>query len=74
MKNQIMLSIIKDGQIDCPQDQSEVYFDTLEQCRNKGVELLSKHNAEVFIARLLTTGRGHYRTLGYFNRNNEYVR
>jgi hypothetical protein len=74
MKNKIMLSVIKDGQIDCPQDQSEVYFDTLEDARNKGLELLKRFSCDVFVARLLTTGIGHYRTLGYFNSKNEYLR
>ena len=70
----LMLSIIKDGQIDCPQDDERIYFDDIKSARNVGIELLKEFDSKVFIVRLLTTGRGHFRTLGYFNSNNEYIR
>ena len=74
MRKNLMLSIIKDNQIDCPQELNEVYFDSLEIARKKGVELLKRYNCDVFIIRKLTTGIGHYKTIGYFNRLNEYIR
>ena len=69
-----MVSILKDNQWDCPQGESEVYFDTLEKARTKGIELLHRFNSEVFRVNRLTTGKGHYRTIGFFNKNNEYLR
>lgn len=74
MKNNLMLSILKDNKIDCPQGIEETYFDTLEDARIKGIELLNRYSAEVFRVVKLTTGRGHYKTLGYFNSKNEYLR
>lgn len=69
-----MISILKNNQWDTPQDQSEVYFNDLDSARAKGIELLNRFNSEVFRVNRLTTGRGHYRTVGFFNKNNEYLR
>jgi len=71
----LMLSVLnKERQIDCPQPENEVYFNDLDSARIKGVELCARYNVDIFIVRKLTTGKGHYRTLGYFNSINEYVR
>lgn len=70
----LMLSIVKDGQIDCPQSIEKTYFKSLDMARATGIELCKEFNADVFVVRKLTTSRGHYRTLGYFNKNNEYIR
>lgn len=70
----LMISILKEGQWDTPQEQSEVYFNDVDSARTKGIELLNRFNCEVFRVNRLTTGRGHYRTIGFFNKNNEYVR
>ena len=72
--NNLMVSIIKDRQIDNPQGLDETYFDNLDNARIKGVELIDRYNAECFVVRKLTTGRGHYRTLGYFSKDNQYIR
>lgn len=69
-----MLSIIKDGQIDNPQPLEETYFNSLDDARVKGLELVKRYSATAFRVIKLTTGIGHYRTLGYFNSNNEYIR
>lgn len=74
MKNDLMLSIVKDKQIDCPQSLERTYFKDMESARKTGIELCQEYNCDVFIIRKLTTGRGHYRTVGIFNKNNEYVR
>ncbi len=70
----LMVSILKEGQWDCSQDNSEVYFKDLETARTKGIELLNRFNCQIFRVNRLTTGKGHYRTLGFFNKNNEYIR
>lgn len=69
----LMLTILKDGQQDCPQSQDKIYFNTLEEARKTGLELLREFNCEVFIVRRIIK-QGYYRTLGYFNNKNEYLR
>lgn len=50
-KNNIMLSIIKNNQIDCPQPMDEVYFTNLDEARNKGIELGVYSDCGVLIKR-----------------------
>lgn len=74
MENKLMLSVLTNDGIDNPQSIEETYFDKLDDARLKGMELIKRYNANAFRVIKLTTGRGHFRTIGFFNANNEYIR
>lgn len=69
----IMLTLLKNNQLDCPQAFDQIYFNNLHAAREAGVKLLREHGLDVFCVRRITK-IGHYRTLGFFNAKNEYLR
>jgi len=69
-----MVSILKDNSWDTPQKEDKIYFSDVDTARKTGIELLKEFNCQVFKIIRLTTGIGHYKTIGYFNANNEYIR
>ena len=69
----IMLTFLTAKGQDVHSKEENIYFKTLEMARLKGMELLKEMGAEVFVCRRVIK-HGHYRTLGYFNQNNEYLR
>ncbi len=74
MKKEIMVTLAINNEWDTPQPNNECYFDNLKTAKENGVILCKQYNASAFCARLLTSNFGHYRTLGYFNTNGEYLR
>ena len=68
----LMVTIAIDNQWDCPQDNERIYFKDLNTARQTGVELLREYNSTAFCVRRIRDG--HYKTLGYFNKDNQYIR
>lgn len=73
-KNEYMLSLAINNSWDTPQGIEETYFKDHNKAKEAGIKLTSQYSAQAFKIIKLTSGLGHYRTIGFFDVNGNYLR
>ena len=72
-KKEMQLTVLRNNTWDVPQSVED-YYTSLDKARNAGINEIKENGGDAFCVRYLTTGRGHFRTVGYFDAEGKFLR